>query len=217
MAKRCVKVYSGFNRLWHWSQAAAILALLFTGARMMGLHQLIPFGMAVTIHTLTAIALLVLWAFATFWLFTTENWRQFIPRQTGLIQVMRFYAWGVFRGEDHPYRKAYQSRHNPLQRLAYLALKVVLFPAIWTTGLLYLSYDFWDHLPQAAGWLSVLAQVHILAAFAIASFVVIHVYLLTIGHGFWKHVRPMITGFERVEVSPEAEAYFAAERPERLR
>jgi thiosulfate reductase cytochrome b subunit len=93
----------------------------------------------------------------------------------------------------------------------------VLFPAIWISGLAYLFYGAWAHLDTASFWLTIVANIHILAAFAIGSFVVVHVYLLTIGHGFREHVRPMITGFERVEVSPEAEAYFAAERPERLK
>lgn len=217
MAERFVKVYTRFNRLWHWSQVASIFLLLFTGARLMGLHQILPFGLAVTLHTLVALALLLLWAFATFWLFTTEAWKQFIPTHNGLRQVVRFYAWGVFRGEEHPFRKKYQRRHNPLQLLAYLALKLMLFPAIWMTGLAYLSYGLWSHLDPNAFWLTVVANLHTIAAFAIASFVVVHVYLLTIGHGFREHVRPMITGFEKVEVSAEAEAYFAAEKPERLK
>lgn len=217
MAERFVKVYTRFNRIWHWSQVASIFLLLFTGARMMGMHQIGPFGLAVTVHTLVALALLLLWAFATFWLFTTEAWKQFIPTQNGLRQVIRFYVWGVFRGEPHPYRKQYQRRHNPLQLLSYLALKLVLFPAIWMTGLAYLTYGFWGHLDTSAVWLTVIANLHTIAAFAIASFVVVHVYLLTIGHGFREHVRPMISGFEKVDVSPEAEAYFAAEKPERLK
>ncbi|WP_415183468.1 cytochrome b/b6 domain-containing protein [Phaeovulum sp.] len=217
MAERFVKVYTRFNRIWHWSQVASIFLLLFTGARMMGLHQIGPFGLSVTVHTLVALALLLLWAFATFWLFTTEAWKQFIPTRNGLRQVLRYYAWGIFRGEAHPYHKQYQRRHNPLQLLSYLALKLVLFPAIWMTGLAYLTYGFWGKSDTGAVWLTGIANLHTLAAFAIASFVVIHVYLLTIGHGFRENVRPMITGFEKVEVSPEAEAYFEAEKPERLK
>ncbi len=216
MAERLVKVYSRFNRIWHWLQVVLILMLFFTGTRIMGLHTLIPFEGAVTLHTLSALVLLVLWAFATFWLFTTENWKQFIPRYKGLPQVIRFYAWGVFRGEEHPYQKAYHRRHNPLQALTYLALKIVLFPAIWMSGLAYLLYTFWSPLDDQSFWLMVVANIHILAAFSVATFVLLHVYLLTIG-GFRVHVRPMISGFEEVEVSAEAEAYFAAEKPERLK
>ncbi len=217
MAERQVLVYTRFNRLWHWSQVASIFALLFTGAAIMGLHDLIPYGLAVTVHSLVAIALLVLWAFATFWLFTTGAWKQFLPSQVGLLQVAKFYAWGVFHGETHPYRKILRRRHNPLQALAYLALKIMLFPAIWITGLIYLGFTFWEHLDPSGTAIWAVANLHILSAFAIATFVVAHVYLLTIGHGFRKHVQPMVTGFECVDLTPEQEAYLQEEEPDRLR
>jgi thiosulfate reductase cytochrome b subunit len=217
MAERKVLVYTRFNRLWHWIQMASIFLLLFTGARILGLHPLLPFGLAVIVHSAVALALLLLWAFATFWLFTTGAWKQFMPSQIGLWQVARFYAWGVFHGEAHPYRKILRRRHNPLQALAYLALKILLFPAIWISGLAYLSYTLWDHLDPSGWGLWAIANIHILAAFAIASFVVVHVYLLTIGHGFREHVRPMVTGFETVDLTAEQEAYLTAEEPGRLK
>lgn len=207
MAERSVKVYSRFNRLWHWSQMVSIMLLFFTGFRIMGLHGILPFGLAVTIHSVVAVALLVLWLFATFWLFTTHGWKQFIPRLTGMIQVARFYAWGVFKGEEHPYSKTLDRRHNPLQAAAYFALKMALFPAIWSTGILYLAYGLWDGADGQGFWLSVVANLHVLAAFAIGSFVVAHIYLLTIGHGFREHVQPMVTGYDKIDLTPEEEAY----------
>jgi len=216
MAERLVKVYSVFNRVWHWSQVGSIFVLLFTGLRVMGLHSLIPFKAAVVLHTAAALALLLLWAFATFWLFTTGAWRQFIPTRTGLRAVLRFYAWGVFRGEEHPYQKRLRQRHNPLQAASYLALKLVLFPAIWSTGIVYLLHGAWMHLDPGGQGLWLVANLHVLAGFAIAAFVVVHVYLLTIGHGFREHVRPMITGFETVALTPEQEAYLRADEPGRL-
>lgn len=216
MAERCVKIFTRFERFWHWAQVLLIFTLLFTGTVIMGLHGLIPYGLAVTLHTVAAVVLLALWAFATFWLFTTEAWKHFIPTRTGLLQVIRFYAWGVFKGEPHPYQKGYHRKHNPLQLLAYLALKLMLFPAVWISGLAYLLYGFWEPGDPGSFWLRIVANIHIFAAFAIAAFVVIHIYLLTIGHGFRQHVRPMITGYDKVDLSPEALAYFEQERPERL-
>lgn len=208
MAERYVKVYTRFNRVWHWSQMVSIMALFFTGARLLGLHQIGPFGLAVTVHTVVALALLVLWAFATFWLFTTEGWKQFIPRLTGFVEVARFYAWGVFKGEEHPYVKRFDRRHNPLQAGAYFVLKMALFPAIWISGLAYLTYGLWGESDLGAGALTLVANLHVLAAFAVASFVVVHIYLLTIGHGFRQHVQPMVTGYDKIDLCSEGEAYF---------
>ncbi|MDQ6957459.1 MAG: cytochrome b/b6 domain-containing protein, partial [Mariprofundaceae bacterium] len=138
MSMHRIMVYTRFERLWHWLQALAILTLLFTGLRIHDTHHLIGFEMAVNIHTVVAIALLCLWAFATFWLFTTGNWKHYMPTKQGLWRIVRFYAYGIFQGEHHPYRKAFWRKHNPLQAAAYLGLKIVIFPMVWISGLIYL-------------------------------------------------------------------------------
>lgn len=217
MTERSVKIYPRFERFWHWTQMALIFALLFTGLAVNGLHHLIPFGPAVMLHIIAAGALIVLWVFAIFWHLTTGTWVHYVPTTEGLWKVARFYAWGIFKGEHHPYRKAYWRKHNPLQALTYLALKLVLFPAIWITGVLYLSYNFWETGPNSTLWLTLVANLHLLVAYAIAAFVLAHVYLLTVGHSFREHVRPMITGFDTVDLTPEEEAYLEADEPRRLR
>ncbi len=217
MAKRCVKVFPFFERFWHWSQVALILTLLFTGLGSNGAHGFLPFGPAVMLHTMAAFAILALWIFATFWLFTTGTWKQFIPKIEGMIEVARFYAYGVFKGEEHPYRKIYWRKHNPLQAATYFGLKWFVFPAIWGTGILYLTYNFWEEVPNATFWITVVANLHLLTAYVIAAFVVVHVYLLTVGHGFRAHVRPMITGYDTIDLTPEQEAYLEANEPGRIR
>lgn len=217
MTERLVKVYPRFERFWHWSQAALIVLLLFTGFGLRGLHQMIGFEAAVMLHTFAALALILLWVFAIFWHFTTGAWRHYVPTRRGLSRVARFYAWGIFKGEHHPYRKAYWRKHNPLQAISYAALKLVLFPAVWISGIAYLTYNAWAEGPAAASALGIVAGVHVIAAFAIAAFVIVHVYLLTTGHSFAEHVRPMITGYDTIDLTPEEEAYLAADEPGKLR
>jgi thiosulfate reductase cytochrome b subunit len=43
------------------------------------------------------------------------------------------------------------------------------------------------------------AIVHTAGAFAILSFVVVHIYMITTGHTIFAHTRAMITGWEEVE------------------
>lgn len=217
MSTRQVLIFSRFERFWHWTQVLLILTLMVTGFGVHGFHALIDFETAVTVHTLAALALALLWVFAIFWHLTTGTWRHYVPTADGLWQVARFYAWGIFRGERHPYRKAYWRKHNPLQALAYLALKLVLFPAIWVSGIAYLLYGFWQQAPNASAWLTWVALFHTAVAFAIAAFVIAHIYLLTTGHSFVDHVRPMITGFDAVDLSPEEEAYLVRDEPRHIR
>lgn len=216
MSKRLVKVYPAFERIWHWTQMLLIVILMVTGFGMNGVHGLLPFGPAVMIHTIAALVLLLVWIFATFWLFTTGTWKQFVPQLDGMLSVMRFYVYGVFKGETHPHKKLYWRKHNPLQILAYFGLKMFVFPLIWGSGLLYLTYNLWSDAGDSSFALYVIANLHLLAAYVIAAFVVIHIYLLTIGHGFREHVKPMINGYEEVDLTDEQEAYLEANEPERL-
>ena len=217
MTKRIVKVYPRFERFWHWAQMALIMVLLFTGLGLNGVHSMVPFGPAVMLHTLAALVLLGIWILATFWLFTTGTWKQFVPTLEGMFQMMLYYAWGVFRGAEPPYKKVLWRKHNPLQAATYFGLKWLVFPAIWITGLLYLTYNFWEEVPNATLVLTVVANLHLLAAYVIAAFVVTHVYLLTVGHGFRAHLKPMITGYDEVDLTPEQEAYLETNEPGRLK
>lgn len=217
MAMHRVKIFTLFERFWHWAQMMLIVVLLLTGFGLHGFHRLFDFKTAVTLHTAAALTLLLLWAFSVFWLFTTRTWRHFIPTRAGMWAVLRYYTYGIFRGERHPYRKAYWRKHNPLQALAYLMLKIVLFPAIWSTGLAYLFYFVWRDLPHAPQALQLIAEVHTAAAFLILAFVFIHVYMLTTGHSFRDHLLPMITGFDEVDLTAEEEAYLRQHQPQDIR
>jgi len=217
MHTRLVMIYSRFERFWHWTQMALIMLLMVTGFGLHGTHGLLSFETAVTLHTVAALLLMILWLFAIFWHLTTGTWRHYLPTTKGLFAVIRFYAYGNLKGERHPYRKAYWRKHNPPQAMTYLSLKLLMFPAIWISGLAYLLYPLWDDISGAATVLSVVAVAHLVAAFAILLFVIIHLYLLTLGGPLLAHVKPMVTGFDRVDLSPEEEAYLERDEPGHIR
>jgi thiosulfate reductase cytochrome b subunit len=195
MAAARLYLYPRFERLWHWSQAALVLALLLTGLEIHGSLTLIGFEAAVAWHNRLVWALLVLIAFAVFWHVTTGEWRQYVPTAGRLGAMARFYAVGIFSGEPHPTEKTRLAKLNPLQRLTYLGLKVLIFPVQLGSGLAYL---YSDEL-RAAGIdlpLRALALIHTAGAFALLAFVIAHVYLTTTGHTALSNIRAMITGWE---------------------
>ncbi|MEN8170599.1 MAG: cytochrome b/b6 domain-containing protein [Pseudomonadota bacterium] len=202
-----VMIFSRFERFWHWGQALLIFVQLYTGFAIHGSYQLIDFDSAVLIHTVAAMALIVLWLLAIFWHLTTGTWRHYMPTTQGLWQVVRYYVYGIFHGERHPYHKAYWRKHNPLQALSYLGLKLLLFPAVWLSGLAYFSYFLWRPDASAGAMLEVVALAHIAAAYAIGAFVIIHLYLLTTGESFIHHLRPMLNGHDEVELTEAEKAY----------
>ena len=217
MTVHTITVFKRFERIWHWSQAGAIFILLFSGLEVHGVYQLLGFGNAVTLHTWTAISLMVLWVFAIFWHLTTGEWRHYVPSGKHLVKVALFYSFGIFKGEEHPYRKTYYRKHNPLQALTYLFLKTVMFPAIWISGIAYLLISVGMGGFMSAIGMEWIALVHTISAIAIVVFVIAHIYLLTTGHSFIDHVKPMISGYDEVDLTDEELAYLQADEPGRLK
>lgn len=194
-------IFKRFERFWHWSQAALIILMLLTGFEVHGSYKLFGWQQAGSLHTMAAWALIVLWAFAIFWHFTTGEWKQYIPTSEKIVAVMRYYAFGIFDANaHHPFRTTQLSKHNPLQRLAYLFVKLFISPLIWISGLLYLYYQELGKTNLFAGMqLWPIALAHTLAAFLMLIFLIVHVYFATTGHTPLAHIKAMITGWEDLE------------------
>jgi formate dehydrogenase gamma subunit len=194
-----IYLYARFERFWHWLQALLILILLVTGLEVHGSFPLLGFETAATVHEWTGIIWLIAFAFFVFWLFTTNEWKQYIPTTRKMAQVAKYYSYGIFRGQSHPVPKRKDAKHNPLQRISYLLLTSILLPVQMVTGLLYWTYNSWE--AWGLSWLSldVVAWLHLVGAFLLFAFIIMHVYMTTTGHRWYAHLKGMITGWEEVE------------------
>ncbi len=200
-AKR-IYLFLGFERLWHWTQVLLCLGLVLTGFSMHGTWHLTDFHTAWYWHTRFGWALAILFAIEIFWLLTTGQWKNYIPTTQKIKDVAMYYMVGIFKGEPHPYHPhdAY-SKLNPLQRLAYLGIQVVLVPLMVLTGLLMIYYNKWPQWGISLR-LGPVAILHTIGAFLVIMFVIGHVYLTTTGHTWYAHILAMITGWEEL---PEGE------------
>ncbi len=114
--------------------------------------------------------------------------------------------FGIFKNAPHPQHKTLLSKLNPLQRLVYFGLKVVLFPGLVLTGLLYWMYRY----PQNGSIQSIniegletIAVVHTFCAFLLVVFLLVHLYLITTGQTVFTNLKAMLTGYEDIEGSEE--------------
>lgn len=201
MAKQ-VYIYKLFERFWHWGQAILVMFLALTGFEIHDSYSLFGFEKAVKYHNVAAVSLIVLTVFAIFWHFTTGEWKQYIPTAKKLKDQVLYYTFGIFKGEPHPTQKTTLSKLNPLQRLVYLGLKIVLFPLVVLTGILYLYYRY----PQKGEIfyseivdLETIAVLHTLGAFLLVTFLIAHLYLITTGHTVTSNLEAMVTGYEELE------------------
>ncbi len=195
-----IYVFKRFERFWHWSQALLIITMLVTGFEVHGSYTLVGFADAVDVHTIAAWTLVGLWTFAIFWHFTTGEWKQYIPTLQKVDAMAKYYAIGIFKNAPHPFKATQLKKHNPLQRLAYLWVLLMVGPMLWVSGWFYLFYDQWI----VWGWdaylsLEWVAFLHAAAAFMMLIFLIAHVYLTTAGHTPTAHIKAMITGWEEVD------------------
>jgi len=204
---RAVYIYRGFERFWHWTQAVLILLLGLTGFEIHGSFEFLGYRPAVATHNAAAIGFLVLIAFAIFWHFTTGEWRQYIPSRQMLRAQVEYYLTGIFRDAPHPTRKTQANKLNPLQKLVYLGLKILVIPVMALSGLLYMFLG-----PAVLGprGLAFVAVLHTAGAFFLVAFVVGHIYLTTTGQTPLSNLKAMLTGHEELEPVRETAAPAAA-------
>jgi thiosulfate reductase cytochrome b subunit len=194
-----IYIFKRFERFWHWAQAALILFLLLTGFEVHGTYKWFGYEHAVQYHTVAAWLLVGLWVFAIFWHFTTGEWKQYIPTREKVEAMVKYYLTGIFTHAPHPFRQTTLRKHNPLQRLAYLFVFVVINPLIWTTGWFYLFYDSWKSWGIGNWNLEWVAFGHTIGAFMMLIFLIAHVYLVTAGHTPTAHLKAMVTGWEETD------------------
>jgi len=186
-------LFKRFERFWHWAQAILVLLLIATGLEAHGLITIFGFESTVTLHNIAGALWLVLIALVYTWIFTTGEWRQYIPRFKGVDKTLRFYLYGVFIGEQHPHHTSPEDKFNPLQRLGYISIIFGLVPLQIVTGV---AFYFFPDLKELGfiNEIDLIAILHTFNAYAMLAFLLIHIYMTTFGKKLTSHLKAMITG-----------------------
>ncbi len=203
-----VLMYSFYERLWHWTMAAAVMVLAVTGLEIhyAGSFRLFGLENAVPIHNMLAYIFVINAALSLFYHIATGRIKLFFSFNRKFIQETivqaYYYAYGIFRRASNPIPKTLDRQLNPLQQLTYVGLLNVLLPFQVITGILMVGVEKWEWVSVKLGGLAYLAPIHNLGSWLFLSFLVAHIYLTTTGHTVFAHIRTMVTGYEEV---PESE------------
>lgn len=197
-----VKIYSKFERFWHWTQMLLILLLAITGFEIHSTFKCFGYYRAVQLHSIAGWVFLVLTIFAAFWMLVTGQSRQFLPVRRNVKSQLLYYVSGIFRREPHPVEKTADCKLNPLQRIVYFGLIILVFPVQLITGFMYMFFHYPDK-PFMIGSLKLVAVIHTIGAFALVAFIIIHLYLITTGKKIHTNLWSMITGYEELECAED--------------
>ncbi|MBF0325249.1 MAG: cytochrome b/b6 domain-containing protein [Alphaproteobacteria bacterium] len=189
-------------RAWHWCNAVLILTLIVTGA---SLHfsdpnlPLLEFSRAASIHNVAGVALASLYGLFVVANIVSGNWWQYVPKPPGIghrcMVQARYYAYGIFRGESHPYPPTREANFNALQALVYWFVMYILVPTVVATGLVFMNPEIAPERLFGLDGLLPVAVLHYLSGTIITLFVVAHIYLGTTGVTVTSLFKMMITGW----------------------
>jgi thiosulfate reductase cytochrome b subunit len=194
-------------RLWHWTNAAGFVLLILSGLqlRYVGQLGLMSFAAAVQLHNVVGFVLIAnFFVWLGFYLFT-DKIRVYHPELSparyyrATFRQMQFYGYGIFRGEPNPHTVSAYAKFNPLQSMMYQIVMMLIVPAQFATGVLLWDLQRFAGAVAALGGVRVVDTLHVLMFIFFCGFIVMHVYLCTLGHTVTAHFKAMWTGYEEVE------------------
>jgi thiosulfate reductase cytochrome b subunit len=157
----------------------------------------------VFVHNIVAGILAANAVLALFYNLVSGDIKRFIPEPKGIFNQtfaqLKYYASGIFKGEDHPIEKTRNKRLNVLQKFTYFGILNVLLPLQGLTGILMWGAKQFPEIVNRLGGLPFLAPFHTFVAWTFVSFIIGHVYLTTTGVKPLSAISAMVVGFEDIE------------------
>jgi len=202
MTTKKIYVYPVWVRLWHVLNAVCFILLILTG---MSLHftttegNFIRFDISVAIHNVAAIIITFNYGYFVMGNIVSsngkhyKNWRKNLA--TNLWRQGRFYAFGIFKKEPHPFPVSEDNKFNPLQKIAYVIVMYLGMPLLIISGLGLLFPETIAYTVFGVSGLLLTDILHITMGFVLSLFLLIHIYLCTLGEKPLSLFKGMINGY----------------------
>lgn len=189
-------------RIWHLINALLIIGLIFTGISLQYASKeftFIPFKESVSIHNICGVLLSFNYLMFFIASIVTRNFRFYIIRQPHFwkrtrIQAM-YYAFGVFKGHPHPFHANENEKFNPLQKISYWFVIFIFLPIVIVTGWGLLYPDLVAHVIFGISGLHLTDILHIITGFFLSIFLIVHIYLCTVGMKWKDAIKTISTGY----------------------
>ena len=198
-------------RIWHWTNAAGFVLMIATGLqiRYLDLIQVVSFRTAVVAHNWIGFVLIAnFFVWLSFYLFTDKikvYHPELSPKKyfSASWRQIQFYGYGIFRGDANPHHPDAYRKFNPLQSMMYQIIMMLLVPLQFFTGVLLWDVTRFSSMVDLFGGLRVVDTIHVLLFIVFSGFIIVHIYLGSLGHTPSAHFKAMITGYEDVEDAAE--------------
>lgn len=199
-------LYPKWIRVWHVVNAVMFLILIITGLSMQytdkeNASYVVGFAKAVKWHNFAAMILTVSYIIFVAGNLLTTNGRYYRTSKDNfledLVKQLKYYSWGMFQGEKHPFPVTEERKFNPLQKITYVLAMYLAVPLLIISGIGLLFPEITINTFFGVSGLILTDILHITMGFFLSLFMVIHIYTCTLGAKptslFWG----MISGYHR--------------------
>lgn len=203
-AENKIYFYPAWLRIWHGVNALGIIILIITGITMnSGMEDsFISFNLNIKLHNYSgAIVTLNYLLFILGNLFTSNSKFYIIKPKNFIKRPLKqayYYAWGMFHGMKAPYPLSERRKFNPLQKYFYLLVMYIAVPLVIISGIgLMFPELIFNQIYEISGVL-ITAVVHSAMGFFISIFLVIHIYVSSIGKSPIDNFKSIISGWHHI-------------------
>jgi thiosulfate reductase cytochrome b subunit len=197
-------LYPKWIRAWHLLNALLFLVLIFTGISIQYTDKensayVVGFAKAVKWHNFAALLLTANYVVFVIGNAFTGNGKYYTIKKenfiSDLIAQLRYYAFGMFRGEKHPFPVTMERKFNPLQKFTYVLAMYLGMPLLIISGLVLLFPEVAIDNVFGISGLVLNDVLHIATGFFLSIFMIIHIYTCTLGSKPTSLFKGMISGY----------------------
>ena len=186
-------------RLWHWANALLFVVLIITGIQLRapGFSIFSQYGTATSLHRYAGAICVLSFLFWLFYSIITGSIKHYLPRRKDIREVpqqVAFYVFFVFKGRSNPFSASEKEKFNILQKITYATVMSILVPIIIITGIMFNNILFFSHFINAIGGLRILDAAHVAAGYLFVIFLIIHMYMATLGKTVISYIKSIIIG-----------------------
>jgi thiosulfate reductase cytochrome b subunit len=201
-------LYPVWVRLWHVFNAVLVITLIVTGISLQYTNNsdyvpVVGFAKAVKWHNIAAILLIINYIFFIIGNIVTGNGKYYkiSPKNfmSDQIKQLKYYSFGIFKGQKPPFPVTLDRKFNPLQKFSYVLAMYVAFPLLIISGLGLLFPETILNRFLGISGLIYTDILHITMGFILSVFLVIHIYTCTLGAKPTSLFKSMISGFHESE------------------
>jgi len=200
-----VYFYPMWLRIWHGINALGIIVLIITGLSMQsGIDSgfIMSFDKAVDAHNISGIIVTLNYFLFLIGNLVTSNGKFYIVKPSAFIKrpikQAKYYSWGMFHGESAPYPLSEKRKFNPLQKYFYILVMYLAVPGAIITGFALLFPELIIEKVYNLSGIFVTAVFHSIIGFVISIFLIIHLYVATIGKSPLENFKSILSGWHHI-------------------